>query len=213
MSLSRKNEAPAGRFKANFTGNLFDSTDISVNRINRGHWTGGSGSYIVTIKHQWRFSWRFESNSFLLRLCARWRFPESPSRRQRMESALENAVNRPERPYRPAGSSDPRDRRPAYREGIRQARPASGLRDSAGRFGRRAVLVRTERSWHRRPGCRPQFRVRETDSHLERGGEHQSGGSLGSRGEPGHQHDLSGDSRPARGLRPGHRPEGLGEHL
>ena len=31
---------------------------------------------------------------------------------------LENAVNRPERPYRPAGSSDPRDRGPHVAKGF-----------------------------------------------------------------------------------------------
>ena len=101
-----------------------------------------------------------------------------PSRRQRTGSSIENAVNRPERPYRPAGSSDPRDRGPHVAKGFgkRDRRLVYVALPGGSAGGQFSSEMNGRR--HRRPGCRPQLRVREADPHLERTGEHESGGSL-----------------------------------
>ena len=179
--------------------------------------TARTGRCIVSTRY-WRFQWRSVTKSSRPRPRVLWWSPRSrpmwpPSRRQRMGSASRMRSTRPERPYRPAGSSDPRDRGPHVAKGFgkRDRRlvyvtlpgGSAGGQFSSEMNGVGIVVLDVDRNF--------EFVKRIPTWNVPASIE--SGGSLGGRREPGHQHDLSGDARPARGLRPGYRPKGLGEHL
>ena len=125
-----------------------------------------------------------------------------------MLASLENAVNTPERPYRPAGSSDPRDRGPQVAKGFgkRDRRlvyvtlpgGSAGGQFSSELNGVGIVVLDVDRNFEFVKRI-PTWNVAASMSPEE-----VSGG----RRQPGHEHDLSGDPRPAGGLRPGHGSEG-----
>ena len=136
-----------------------------------------------------------------------------PSRRQRTGSSLENAVNKPDRPYRPAGSSDPRDRGPHVAKGFGKrdrrlvyvALPggSAGGQFSSEMNGVGIVVLDVDRNFEFVKRI-PTWNVPASMSPEEVSGIAASPATnmiyLATRGT-------------ARGLRLGYGPEGVGEHL